>query len=151
DAPGRCYTVDTLMHFNSEWSEKADLFFIMGADSWLEIMTWRDCNRLLSMTNHIVVTRPGYEVTLDHVGDITRNVIDLRKLPAAEIAAAIAGPQKPKIFITDTVMNDISATEIRRAANDSGRDLATLVPAPVAEYIRKYQLYREKHETEFND
>src|SRR2546421_5574792 len=58
DAPDRCYTVDTLAHFKSKFAESADLFFIMGADSWSEIMTWHECDRLLAMTNHIIVRRP---------------------------------------------------------------------------------------------
>jgi nicotinic acid mononucleotide adenylyltransferase len=54
---------------------------------------------------------------------------------------------RKRIFITDAVMNDISATEIRRAANQ-GRfaDLEELVPPQVAQYIRKYNLYRDGNE-----
>src|SRR5438105_9613819 len=47
DAPGRGYTVDTLAHFNEQLSDPADLFFIMGADSWSEITSWREWERLL--------------------------------------------------------------------------------------------------------
>jgi nicotinate-nucleotide adenylyltransferase len=60
DAPGRCYTVDTVGHFKSQLGESVDLFFVMGADSWAEITSWHDWERLLATTNHIVVTRPGY-------------------------------------------------------------------------------------------
>src|SRR5262245_11337595 len=37
DAPNRRYTVETIAHFAGEFGESADLFFIMGADSWTEI------------------------------------------------------------------------------------------------------------------
>ena len=47
--------------FSGSWVTATELFFIMGADSWAEITTWREWERLLTMTNHIVVTRPGYE------------------------------------------------------------------------------------------
>jgi nicotinate-nucleotide adenylyltransferase len=36
------YTVDTLTHFRSRSDSFADLFFVMGADQWLEIASWRD-------------------------------------------------------------------------------------------------------------
>ena len=58
----RGYTVDTLFHFRSSFGEAVDLFFVMGADSWLEITTWREWQRLMTLANLIVVTRPGYEV-----------------------------------------------------------------------------------------
>jgi nicotinic acid mononucleotide adenylyltransferase len=50
----------------------------MGADSWSEITTWREWERLLSMTSHIVVTRPGYEPVRTHVGTISERIVDLR-------------------------------------------------------------------------
>src|SRR5687768_10125185 len=54
DGPGRQYTVDTLGYFQSQFPG-ADLFFVMGADSWNEITSWRRWETLLSMVNHIVV------------------------------------------------------------------------------------------------
>ena len=127
DAPDRRYTVDTVTHFQRLFGEGTELFFIMGADSWAEIKTWRDWERLLKMTNHIVVTRPGYEMP-----------------PApAEL--------KERILFTDAVMKDISATSIRRLANEARYDeLEQMVPGSVANYIRKYEIYRNTNEAKFN-
>jgi nicotinic acid mononucleotide adenylyltransferase len=48
-------------------------------------------------------------------------------------------------------MKDISSSGIRRvAAAGEYAELAQLVPAPVAEYIRKYELYRDTNETELH-
>ena len=128
DAPDRRYTVDTVEHFQRELNDSTELFFIMGADSWSEITTWREWERLLTMTNHIVVTRPGYEVTKTHVG-----------------------AHGDRIFFTDAVMNDASATNIRRLARE-GRfeELTDLLPGPVLEYIKKYEIYRELNEAKLN-
>jgi len=127
DAPDRRYTVDTVAHFQRTFGEATELFFIMGADSWSEIRTWRDWERLLTMTNHIVVTRPGYEMP-----------------PApAEL--------KERIFFTDAVLKDISATNIRRLANEGRYDeLEQMVPGAVAGYIRKYRIYRDSNEGKLN-
>ena len=127
DAPDRRYTVDTVGEFQRMLGEDTELFFIMGADSWSEIQTWRDWKRLLQMTNHIVVTRPGYEVP-----------------PApAEL--------KDQIFFTDAVMKDISATNIRRLASEGRYDeLGQMVPGPVADYIKKYRIYRDSNEAKLN-
>lgn len=125
DAPDRRYTVHTVEHFQETLGDSTELFFIMGADSWSEITTWREWERLLAMINHIVVTRPGYEV------------------PQA--------PPGARVFFTDAVLKDISATNIRRLASEGRFDeLARFVPAAVAEYIRKYELYRDTNETKLN-
>ena len=147
DGPGRQYTVDTLFHFRSRFGASAELFFVMGADSWTEITTWREWERLLTLASLIVVTRPGYEISAAHVGaEIAARIVDLRGLARVEDAnSSVPGSQK--IFLTDAVMLDVSATEIRRAAGDEGGEqLNRLVPLEVAEYIRKYHLYRNTHE-----
>lgn len=123
DAPDRRYTVDTVAEFQRRLGAATELFFIMGADSWSEIRTWREWERLLKMTNHIVVTRPGYEV-------------------------APAPPElKERISFTDAVMKDVSATNIRRLASE-GRygELEQMVPGSVADYIKKYRIYRDSNE-----
>ena len=143
DAPDRRYTVDTIEYFQHLFGDASELFFIMGADSWSEITTWREWERLLTMTNHIVVTRPGYETATAHVGAIAERVVDLRAYKGAV--------DRQGIFFTDVVMNDVSATNIRRLASE-GRteELAGLVPRPVLEYIRKYGIYRELNEAKLN-
>jgi nicotinate-nucleotide adenylyltransferase len=142
EAPDRRYTVDTLAHFKSELGESADLFFVMGADSWSEITTWREWERLLSLVNHIVVTRPGYDINLDLMNSSVRErIVDMRG--STQVPTALSEPSAERIFITDVVMLDYSATEIRRAVRALDRtELTRLVPPSVAEYIRKYELYR---------
>lgn len=146
EAPDRRYTVETLAHFKSEAGESADLFFVMGADSWSEITTWREWERLLALVNHIVVTRPGYDIKLDLVNEYLRErIVDLRG--SKQVPRVVSEVTGEKIFITDAVMQDYSATEIRRALRtDDGSELTRLVPPSVADYIRKYDLYRESNE-----
>lgn len=150
EAADRRYTVDTLTHFKSECGKSADLFFVMGADSWSEITTWREFERLLGLVNHIVVTRPGYHINLDLVNSQVRErIVDLRG--SEQISKVVNDAGDEKIFITDAVMLEISATEIRRALrNDDWNQLTRLVPPSVAEYIRKYELYRESNEAKFH-
>jgi nicotinate-nucleotide adenylyltransferase len=145
DAPDRRYTVETVEHFQHEVGDSTELFFIMGADSWSEITTWREWKRLLTMTNHIVVTRPGYEPTETDVGAIGERIVDMR------YGKESVGPGVKGIFFTDVVMNDVSATNIRQMARD-GRteELSKLLPVPVLDYIRKYGIYRELNEAKLN-
>ena len=142
DEPARPYAVDTVERLQLEMAAKRRLFFIIGADSWSEITTWHDWQRLLKMVDLIVVTRPGYELSEQAPSGVER-VIDMRGSSSAEISAALDRDSGPGVFLTDAVMMDISATAIRAAAR--ARDsqlLRELVPGPVANYIEKYELYR---------
>lgn len=147
ESPDRNYTVETLAHFESELGYGAELFFLMGADSWSEIQTWKEWERLLLMANHIVVTRPGYELELAGLrGEVLERIVDRRGERSAPGREATNSGKR--IFFTDAVQLEISATEIRHAArqNDSER-LVELVPKPVADYITKYELYRDTNES----
>jgi nicotinate-nucleotide adenylyltransferase len=146
EEPSRPYAVDTVARMQSEMGSTCRLFFMIGADSWSEITTWHEWQRLLKMCDLIVVTRPGYELGAN-VPPGAANVVDVRSMSRQEIAELAGSDSGPRVFLTDAAMIDISATRIRAAIQSSARsnDSATLkemVPAPVASYIEKYELYR---------
>jgi nicotinate-nucleotide adenylyltransferase len=146
DQPERPYTFETLALMQERLGREAQLFFVMGADSWMEITTWREWERVLTLTNHIVVARPGYEWNASHVTPAIRErIVDLRGLGEAErLARGVEGSGEAKIYVTDAVKMDVSATMIRQAIRE-GRDAdwPRLVTPAVADYIRKYGLYKE--------
>ena len=117
----------------------------MGADSWMDITTWREWDKVLALSNHIVVTRPGVEIGFSHIADdIKRRTIDLRgQAPFAGRSdnEQRTNDEEPRIFITDAVSLDISATEIRQKIRDNVTTWREDVPAEVANYIEKYQIY----------
>ena len=137
--PDRRYTVDTVAHFQRTLGNETELFFIMGADSWSEITSWREWEHLLTMTNHIVVTRPGFEPSIAHVGAVGERIVDLR----GTATEAATSRTTPRIYFTDAVMKDVSATRIRRLTSE-GRtgELTDLLPPAVLEYIKKYGIYK---------
>ncbi len=141
DLPEKPYTVETLERLKTEFRD-TEIFFVMGADSWQDILTWRDWERVLLMCNHIVVTRPGYEIDFSHVSDKVRGrIVDLRNLDNAKSNFDLAG-EESRIFISDAVEMDISATRIRRVARDNSPGWQKFMPCDVANYIEKYQIYK---------
>lgn len=134
------YTIDTLAELGALHPNDC-VFFVMGADSWSDIRTWREWENVLLSANHIVVTRPGYEIDARHVTEAVRGrIIDLRgersPVPSTEASSR-------HIYITDAVLHDVSATEIRGdLAEDAVLDCSDAVPPEVAKYIEKYELYR---------
>ena len=154
DEPRKPYTIETILRLRD--SLGGQMLFVMGADSWEEIPTWREWERVLALVATVVVTRPGYELHTEHVTDAVRErIVDLRGEVSEEAVRAAEMSGEPRIYFTDAVKLDISSSNIRRTVRAAGADEKLegriQVPQPVAEYIKKYRLYREAHETERND
>jgi nicotinate-nucleotide adenylyltransferase len=137
DSPERPYSIETLSKLKSELEETHEIFFVIGADSWQEITTWRDWENLLKLVNFIVVTRPNYEISFSHVSEeIGKRIIDLRNN-----GEFTANENDPRIYITDCVQLDISATKIRSLIVEKSKVWQKFVPEEAAKYIEKYELY----------
>ena len=155
-APERPYTVETLSSFLERAGGSTRLFFVMGADSWEEITTWREWEKVLTLTDQIVVTRPRYELPTAHVTEeIRRRVVDIRGRTREEVESelekSLENSEEPRVFLTDAAKVDASATAVREAVGrgEFGKLDALVVPA-VAEYIKKYGIYRELNEAKLN-
>ena len=59
----RSYTSDTLKSFHADGFRAAELFFIAGADAFVEIATWKDYPGLLDLAHFAVISRPGTPVS----------------------------------------------------------------------------------------
>ncbi|MGH9949373.1 MAG: nicotinate-nucleotide adenylyltransferase [Pyrinomonadaceae bacterium] len=131
------YTIDTLGELIKEYGDSR-LFFVMGADSWMEIKTWRRWEEILILTDHIVVTRPGVNIGFDHVTDQIRDrIVDLR----GDAKPLVLENDKSSIYITDAVWFDTSATELRDDLSDGELERKDDLSDEVAKYIEKYELY----------
>ena len=131
------YTVDTIPELVDEFPG-SKLFFVMGADSWMDIRTWRRWEDLLLMTNHLVIARPGVEIDVSHVTDNVRSRIK-------DIRGTDEGPAEANdqfIYITDAVHFDTSSTVLRDDLRDGELERDADIPVEVAKYIEKYELYR---------
>jgi nicotinate-nucleotide adenylyltransferase len=117
------YTVDTLIRLRQQMPS-ATLFNLVGADSFFTLRQWRDPDRLLSLVEWIVVSRPGS--SLDDLSglDLTQQ-------------------QRSCIHLLTTVNEDISATRLRQrlAAGDLCQDL---LPPSIAQYVQQHGLYLGK-------
>ena len=148
EAPERPFSYETLGRLN-EMLPRAEIYFVMGADSWSEITTWREWKEVLSLSNHIVVTRPGYKIETHHVTEeIASRIVDLRGTtgtalaPGSEMIDQLTTDIRgATIYFTDRTNLDISATAIREAVHGRKPDWDADLSAVVANYIEKYQIY----------
>ncbi|MBS1810800.1 MAG: nicotinate (nicotinamide) nucleotide adenylyltransferase [Acidobacteria bacterium] len=138
EAPSRPYTIETLQQLQTIYPA-AELFFVMGADSFAEVNLWREYERLLTEYNIIVAARPpATGLSAQHLSaKCQQRVIDLRgsKRPFLDDVS------EPNVFLTDYVAVNIAATDVRAAVR-TGQPIDEMVPPDVARYIRTYDLYR---------
>src|SRR5438309_6271838 len=137
DAPERPYAVETVAGVQNQIGSTGHLFFMMGADSWAEITTWHEWQRLLKMCDLIVVTRPGYELS-ESVPPEAVEIVDARRMSKRQISDLLSSNSEPRAFLTDAAMMDVSATAIRAAARSGNWEkLSEMVSPAVANYIKK--------------
>ena len=127
-APAPSYTVATLERFHEAGYSADELFFLVGADAFLEIATWKDYPRVLDRAHFAVVSRVGLPAA-----DLPHRLPDLADRMALGGAAARTG-NRPLIFLIDAVTTDVSSTAIRRRRADR-QSIAGLVPPLVQQYI----------------
>ena len=138
ESPEKPYTIETLTKLKGELPDDK-IYFVMGADSWEEITTWREWEKVLTIVNIIVVTRPKYEIEFSHVTrEIRERIVDLRE----EVEEKRRQGEGEKIYITDAVQMDVSATRIRKSIEENRLDWKDSVSNEVGEHIEKYGLYK---------
>ncbi len=122
--PGYSYTIDTMTHYVQKYKD-ADLFFIIGADSLLEIHMWKDSNILLRDFSILVAKRTGFDLKPEIIESLPfeKNIIE-----------------KIKSNIVDTPFIDVSASVIR-AKRKNNESIKYLVPEKVNEFIIENNLY----------
>ena len=139
--PEHPYTFQTLKKA-CEIFRDSEIFFVIGGDSWNEITTWREWEQVLTAVNIVVVTRPGHELSLDHVSDVVRDrIVDMRGKPPQEFGRSVDEANREGIFFTDAVQLDIAASDLRGLISSGDASWRNSVPEEVAKYIEKYQIY----------
>src|SRR5712691_7813660 len=108
DAPDRPYAVDTVERIQNAIGSSQRLFFLIGADSWAEITTWHEWQRLLKMCDLIVVTRPGYDLS-GSIPNASAQIVDVRGASKREISDLLNADGGSRVFLTDAAMIDVAA------------------------------------------
>jgi nicotinate-nucleotide adenylyltransferase len=127
------YTVETLSRLCSqlaiESAAEQKVFYITGADAFLDLRRWRQPELLLELAEWIVVSRPGFSLA------------DLTPL-------ALTPLQRSHVHLLEDIAVDVSATQLREALRGAcpersrrGLDVDAYLPPAVGDYIRAHHLY----------
>lgn len=119
---GKSYTVETLREFKAEFPDD-ELFFLMGADSIRDLLTWKDPEIILELATVVGVNRPGIAA------------------PTVEqMSKWIGESMASKIRIVQIPGCDLSATDLRRRVHE-GQGLRFMTPKAVEAFIAECRLY----------
>lgn len=120
---GVSYTYNTLATLDAQYGKDYELFFLIGADSILELAKWYKIKEALALSTFVIATRPGF-------------------MPQAQaIKAKLAKEGLTNLVWVNTPEFPISSTEIR-AKIQKHESLTGLMPPAIVEYIRQRDLYR---------
>ncbi|MFZ0037425.1 MAG: nicotinate-nucleotide adenylyltransferase [Candidatus Acidiferrales bacterium] len=134
-APHVFYSIDTVRRFRKEHPDD-HLYFILGADQFLEIPTWHNYEQLLDSCDFIIAHRPGFRL------DALRLVIPPEKLARTLLHdSQTIALRKTRVHLLSTVTSHVSSTEVRQR-REKHQSIRGLVPARVEEYILGQALYR---------
>lgn len=117
------YTYDTLIDLQKKHPNH-EIFFVTGADAFMDIESWYKGENLLKNFSFIVSIRPGYEI----------NRLDEKIKKYGERYGT-------RVIKLNENMPDISSTDIREACRN-GENISTLVPDAVERYIEDNGLYK---------
>ncbi|SFM85880.1 nicotinate-nucleotide adenylyltransferase [Thermodesulforhabdus norvegica] len=142
---GISYSLRTVSHMKKNiLPHQTELYFIIGADAFLEIETWWNYRDLFKTTCFAVMTRPGH--SQDEIIDFVRSRISslYRWVPEE---CSFSCSEYGSIHLVPVTHIDISASAIRSLIRQ-GKSIRYLVPEQVREYIYKHGLYLEDNVNE---
>jgi nicotinate-nucleotide adenylyltransferase len=138
---GLSYTVDTLQALATGGDT---LFLVIGSETFLDLLAWREPRRVASLARLVVIPRAGS--AFDPESAAAQKV--LREIGVeGGFVHADAGQEVPArgVLIVHAASLPLSASELRQRVRE-GRSLAFRMPPAVIEYIRTRGLYRANPE-----
>lgn len=136
---GKSYTVDTINTLRRNYKGD-ELYLILGIDSFLELPSWHQPERLMELTNFAVMSRPGFSFSSLH-SRIKADMSALSDLDTGKLQSYrtfLKG--SVKVLLLNVTPIDISATRIRQLVKN-GMGLKYLLPETVESYIISNKLY----------
>ncbi len=131
--PSPSYTIDTLRYLQLHSAHPVDFYFITGADTFLDIVTWKEYQELLRTVHFIVFSRKGSD-----------NAALYRLFSRFAYQKKGAGwynlSSDRWIYNSSFTPPAVSSSEIRQCVA-KGISINKMVPKGIPEYIRQHGIY----------
>ncbi len=137
---GRSYTFDTINELRSI-NPAAEFYFMTGLDSFLEIKSWNQWEKLLALCAFVVLSRPGYQFCdLQKIDFMQSAVGEFAMMDRGKLDQMTVRPGPFTIILEMIPHYDISSTDIRKRVRQA-RTIKYLLPEAVEHYIITHRLY----------
>ena len=134
---GKSYSIDTVRQLKRKIGDRAEIFFLIGMDAFLELPTWKDYRLLIDYCSFVVYPRPDSE-GLSGVDRFPQSLLEkVLEIPKGAPAPVHA---ERRVYLIKDFSSRASSTEVRERVRRGG-SLQRLVPKAVSEYIDKSELY----------
>jgi nicotinate-nucleotide adenylyltransferase len=128
------YTSATLRRLSDRGYAPSELFFLIGADAFGDIASWKDYPAILGCAHFVVVSRPGYPVD-----ELAHRLPSLASRMISTSPGELAQAE-PSIILIHAETADVSSTTIRRHRAE-GRPVTGMVDPGVQQHIEEHGLY----------
>ena len=130
------YTEATLDRLSARGIDTREIYFVIGADAFRDIRTWKGYPAILDRCHFVAVSRPGQPVSglRSLLAELADRMLVIEIPPPA--------PPSPAVCLVDAPTAPVSSTEIR-ARIARGESIEGMVPREVAAHIEKHGLYRD--------
>jgi len=132
---GPSYTVDTLSALAAGGDQ---LFYIVGSETFLDLLTWRDPKRVAALARLVVIPRAGS--VFDTEGAAAQKVLHEIGVEGGFVHAGGGAPPARGVLIVHATSLPLSASDLRRRVRE-GRSLRYRMPPAVIDYVRAHGLY----------
>jgi nicotinate-nucleotide adenylyltransferase len=134
---GLSYTVDTLQALATGGDT---LFLVIGSETFLDLLAWREPRRVASLARLVVIPRAGS--AFDPESAAAQKVLREIGIGGGFVHAGLGGPPPPHgVLIVHAASLPLSASELRQRVRQ-GRSLAFRMPPAVIDYVLTRGLYR---------
>ena len=134
ELPTPSYTIDTLRVLERMFPPATNLFFIIGTDAFLDLLSWKAYTQILQSIALIVALRKGYnrKKLIEFLGE-------LKYVDTGDLWKGQSGNRE--IILLNKIPENYSSTAIR-AKLGKGIYQEEELPKGVIEYIKKHALYQ---------
>ena len=132
---GPSYTVDTLSALAAGGDE---LFYVVGSETFLDLLTWREPRRVAGLARLVVIPRAGS--VFDTEGAAGQKVLHEIGVEGGFVHAGGGAPPPRGVLIVHATSLPLSASDLRRRVRE-GRSLRYRMPPAVIDYVRAHGLY----------
>ena len=127
------FTANTLSEFKTQFPDDT-LLFVMGMDSLMSLHRWHHWRQLIECAHLVVMPRAG--APFNPKNDELKEFISVH---LTRNKNALNTQSQGLLYIAETPMVDVSATELRKQLQQREKTLP--LPSNVYNYIRQHQLY----------